>query len=131
MKKHGSSAETIAQHLELIASYPSRMKLMFGHTTYFVNDNMWTFVYDDGFVFRLPPDDITRQLETLEGTTRFSPNGHPMKEYLVITDPLACDPAILEEIATRSHIYTQSLPPKMKKSIKITSGIDPAAPATR
>ena len=54
-----------------------------------------------------------------------------MKEYLVITDPLACDPAILEEIATRSHTYTQTLPPKIKKSIKITSGIDPAAPATR
>jgi TfoX/Sxy family transcriptional regulator of competence genes len=87
-----------------------REKKMFGCPVYFVNNNMFTGVFQDDIFIRLSESDREEILSTYDEATQFEPmNGRKMKEYIVLPESLYNDPEKFEEWLNGSNSYVYSL----------------------
>lgn len=91
-------------------------KKMFGYPAYFVNGNMFTGLHEDRVILRLCPRDREAILVDGSKSIQFEPRpGRPMKEYVVLLQPIYQYPAVFKEWLDRSFNYASSLPPKEKR----------------
>jgi len=84
-----------------------------------VNDNMFTGVYEDGIMIRLPFEDKKAILSAQDEVAPFMPMGREMKEYIFIHGSLLDKPEFLEEVKSwieKSYAFVSSMPPKAKKA---------------
>jgi TfoX/Sxy family transcriptional regulator of competence genes len=85
------SPEVAALLEEAVGPYACNKRKMFGHNAYFINNNMWTGVFEDRIFVRLSPADRERLLSGNSEAVQFEPlPGRPMKEYIELP------PAIFE-----------------------------------
>ena len=109
-------------HAELVTPFACEKRKMFGCQVFFVNNNMFTGVYEDGIMMHLSPDDKKTAMSECADITPFTPMGREMKGYIFLRGELLDDPEFLDEVKgwiARSHSYVSSLPPKEKKKPKI------------
>ena len=96
-----------------IVAFDCQRKKMFGYPAYFVNGNMFAGLFEDKIIVRLSPEDRELILAGSEEAIRFEPMpGRPMKEYVVLLEPVFRDPKRMNEWLGRSFQYTSSLQPK-------------------
>jgi len=108
---------------ELIAFFEKRMaavdcerRKMFGYPCCFFNNNMFTGVYKDVIIVRLPEKERVQALAEHKGTTIFEPiPGRVMKEYLALPKKIYRDKKIFDELVARSVKYVSGLPKKEKR----------------
>src|SRR5688572_32050667 len=94
------------------------VKPMFGQLAGFVNGNMFTGVYGDGFFVR-PSEADRAALVGEHGAAVFEPMaGRPMKEYVVLPDGWRAEPARLREWVARALEHAAELPEKTAKQPK-------------
>jgi len=89
---------------------------MFGYPACFVDGHLFTSLFRDRWVVRLP-DEARAELST-QGGEAFSPMaGRPMTGYLLLPPELATPDAAHPWIE-RALAHARSLPPKMKRSVR-------------
>lgn len=69
---------------EALAGFDVQPRKMFGSPVYFVNDNMFAGVHQDGIMLRLRPEDQNRLSAEHDEAVPFEPMGRRMKEYVVL-----------------------------------------------
>jgi len=114
-----ATEELTALHAGLVAQFACEKRKMFGFQVFFVNDNMFTGVYEDGIIIRLPLEDKKAVLAENDEVTPFTPMGREMKEYIFVPGSLLDSPAFLDEVrgwVEKSYGFVSSLPPKVKKA---------------
>jgi TfoX/Sxy family transcriptional regulator of competence genes len=85
---------------------------MFGYPCAFVNGNMATGLFGEGWFARLPADEVAG-LVASGRTFHFSPMpGRPMRDYATIPADVLADDAALDDWVARSLAFTRTLPPK-------------------
>ena len=85
---------------------------MFGYACTFVNGNMATGLFADGWFVRLSPADLEAALE-LPGGGPFSPMaGRTMKGYALLPPSVVADDAVLDTWLERCIAFTGTLPPR-------------------
>jgi TfoX/Sxy family transcriptional regulator of competence genes len=103
---------------ELIAAFEKarprdpavKSRPMFGYPALFLNGNMFAGTYQDKIVVRFGED---RALAGAKTAKTFEPMpGRPMKDYLVVPDPVVRSPATLRAWVDHARSYAKSLPPK-------------------
>jgi hypothetical protein len=93
---------------------------MFGYPAAFANGNMWTSLFQDRWVVRLPPD-ARDELLAIPGASSFEPMpGRPMTGFSVLPDSVLADDAARSAWLDRAWTHALTMPPKAAK-----------APATR
>jgi TfoX/Sxy family transcriptional regulator of competence genes len=108
---------------EILATAVSKIdctrKIMFGYPAYFINNNMFTGVYQDSIIIRLDAESQERLLSAYQKIKRFEPmKGRIMKEYLEVPKSFYSNEAILKEFVITSYDYASSLPAKPIKKRK-------------
>ena len=116
-----AAEELTKLHAELSAPYPGEKRKMFGCQVFFINDNMYTGVYEDGIIVRLSPEDREAILCERDEAAQFTPNGRAMREYIFLPGPLLDDAEFASKWMERAYRYTATLPPKVKKPKKSRS----------
>ncbi|MDO8686547.1 MAG: TfoX/Sxy family protein [Clostridiales bacterium] len=114
-----SSSELISLHAELASLYRCVNKPMFGFQVFFVNDNMFTGIYEDGITLRLTENDRAEIMAQSDEITPFTPLGRTMKEYVLVPEHLLSDKDFAQYWMDKSYAYVSSLPPKTKKEKKL------------
>lgn len=105
-----------------LTPFNSQRKQMFGFPVYFINDNMFAGLHQDDLFIRLSEQDREAILAAFDEAGPFEPMpGRPMKEYVVLPEPLLNDSSVLQEWLERSFQYVSSLPPKERKTKKKSS----------
>lgn len=100
---------------------------MFGFPAGFVNGNMFTSLFQESFVVRLPQEQ-REELLRQPGATPFEPMpGRPMREYVVLPPEMAMDAKAAGGWVQRAFDATALLPPKQAK--KKASGAKKAKPS--
>jgi TfoX/Sxy family transcriptional regulator of competence genes len=90
---------------------------MFGCPIAVVNGNMFTGVHSDEINVRLSEEDRKRFLAEYDGARYFSPmKGMEMKEYVVVPESVARQPALLARWIRKGFEFASSLPPKERKT---------------
>jgi len=90
---------------------------MFGYPCAFVHGQMMCGVFADRLMMRLSEEDRAKFLK-LEDAKQFElMPGRPMREYVEVPKAIT-ESAELKKWLKKSFAYTQSLPPKVKKSKK-------------
>lgn len=111
--------ENVERLIALMADYPDSVpRKMFGCQVFFVGGNMCLGAFEDGYILRLSDSDQDELLEN-PSVTHFAPMDRPMREYLLVTPEFHHDDALLRHWISRSVAYTRSLPPPVKKKLKI------------
>lgn len=112
--------EGLMEFLEYtMGAFNCEKKKMFGCPVYFVNNNMFTEVFQDDIFIRLSESDREEILSTYDEATQFEPmKGRKMKEYVVLPESLYNDPEKFQEWLNRSNSYVSSLPIKKPKAKK-------------
>jgi len=113
-----ASEELNTLHADMVAPYPCDKRQMFGFQMFFVNDNMFTGVYEEGIMMRLSEADRIAVMRENDEAVPFSPMGRTMKEYVYLPESLLNPPEFAEKWIAKSHAYVSSLPPKLKKAKK-------------
>jgi TfoX/Sxy family transcriptional regulator of competence genes len=114
-----NSAEMVKVLDEALKLLPAQRRMMFGCPAYFVNDNMFAGLHQDSLILRLSEQDRQTLLSTWDEASQFEPmEGRPMREYVVLPEPLYADSQLFSEWVNRSFAYASSLPPKAPKSKK-------------
>ncbi|OHD12105.1 MAG: hypothetical protein A2086_04620 [Spirochaetes bacterium GWD1_27_9] len=109
------SEQTIKFLDEKLINFNAQRKKMFGSPVYFVNNNMFSGVYGDDIFIRLNEENQKEFYSKFSDTTKFSPMGKTMKEYVVIPKSLYDNENILYEWFNISFNFVLSLPTKEKK----------------
>ncbi len=87
---------------------------MFGYPCAFVNGQMFSGVFANSIVVRLPEDQRAKLLAL--GGSIFDPmGGRPMREYIQFSDEMLEDEETLREWVKRGFEYARTLPPKASK----------------
>jgi TfoX/Sxy family transcriptional regulator of competence genes len=111
-----ASPELTAYFEEVTAGIDCEHRKMFGYPCCFLNGNMFTGVFQDVIIVRLPEPDRIRALKRHKGSKQFEPlPGRVMKEYLSLPEKIYRDEKILEELLMKSIKYCAALPRKEKK----------------
>jgi len=113
--------EITALHEELVRPFVCDKRKMFGFQVFFVNDNMFTGVFEDGIMIRMSPEDKKAAIGGREGVAPFTPMGREMKEYIFIPGKMLDEPAFLDEVrgwVAKSYEFVSAMPPKVKKAKK-------------
>ncbi len=85
---------------------------MFGNPSAFVNGNLATGLFADGWFVRLPEDEAA-ELLAVEGARPFEPMpGRPMRGYVVLPVAIVSDRTALEAWIDRAIAHAETLPPK-------------------
>jgi len=110
--------ELNALHSKLVRPFVCVEKKMFGFQVFFVNDNMFTGVFEDGIMMHLSPGDRDAMLAECKDSVPFTPMGREMKGYVFVPGKLLEEPEHYHEVegwVARSYAFVSSLPPKEKK----------------
>jgi len=95
---------------------------MFGYPCAFLNGQMFAGLYQTNMFLRLSAEDRPRFLE-LEDAKVFEPiPGRPMREYVVIPEPMLDNESELDAWLAKAFNYAVSLPPKAPKPKKTKKG---------
>ena len=93
-------------------------RTMFGYPAFFVNNNMWTGVFEDRIFIRLSARDRERIFSAETEAVVFQPmTGRAMKEYVELP-PSLYKSADFGTWLKRSYDYVSSLAPKEPKGLK-------------
>ncbi len=112
------SPEVAALLEEAVGPYACNKRRMFGHDAYFINNNMWTGVFEDRIFVRLLAADRERLLGSEPEAVQFEPlPGRPMKEYIELP-PDIYESAALSGWLNDAYAYASSLPQKTPKRKK-------------
>ena len=103
---------------DALSSYQTEKKIMFGSSTFFVNNNMFAGVHEDNVIIRLSEADRQEIYSKYDEVAPFTPMGRPMREYAALPESVSADRAILSEWLDRSYRYTTALPLKERKPRK-------------
>ncbi len=96
-----------------MAPFECQQKKMFGYPAYFVNGNMLAGLFEDKIIVQLSAEDRELILSGSEEAIPFEPMpGRPMKEYVVLLEPVFRDPKRMHKWLGRSFQYTSSLQSK-------------------
>ncbi len=107
------SDEFAAGTARVLAEPGVERRMMFGYPACFVNGNLFTSLFRDRWVVRLPDDD--RAALAAAGGEAFSPvPGRPMTGYLLLPRELATSEASRPWVE-RALVHGRSLPPKRKR----------------
>ncbi len=99
---------------------------MFGYPCAFVNGNMFTGLYQESLVVKLPERD-REELLKVPGAEPFVPMpGRPMREYVVVPPAMLKDEKTLASWIDRSFAYASTLPVKTPKK-KAPKAVKPRA----
>jgi len=104
-----------ALHEQLVEIYPSVKKQMFGFPVRFVNDNMFTGIFEDGVFMRLSSEDKAEILCENDEISPFTPLGRTMKEYVFIPANVFEQQDFRDKWLEKSYAFVSSLLPKVKK----------------
>ncbi|MCL2339495.1 MAG: TfoX/Sxy family protein [Actinomycetia bacterium] len=110
-----------ALHAELVEPYHAEKRKMFGFQVFFVNNNMFSGVFEDGIMMRLSPEDKLAALDSNNQITPFVPMGREMREYIFIPGNLLNEPSFIHEVKgwlEKSYTFVATLPPKVPKPRK-------------
>jgi TfoX/Sxy family transcriptional regulator of competence genes len=106
---------------EVVPGPPAETRKMFGYPAAFVNGNMFMGLHEHRFVLRLPDQARAQLLDA--GATPFEPMpGRPMREYVVVPEPLLSQRAELDDWIARALEHAASLPAKAKRAPGGTRG---------
>jgi TfoX/Sxy family transcriptional regulator of competence genes len=87
------------------------LRKMFGCPCAFAAGNMFLGVHAGTLFLRLNPEDRARLIAE-HGARRFDPlGGRPMREYVVLPDPILRDDAALAHWIARGFAYASALAP--------------------
>jgi hypothetical protein len=93
----------------------AQRRAVFGFPAGFVNGNMFTHLFQESFVVRLP-DEGREELLREPGALPFEPMpGRPMREYVVLPQKVAVKPEAAGPWVRRAFDYAAALPPKAAK----------------
>ncbi len=108
-----SPPELVAAFGALVDRRPElTARKMFGYPAGFVGGHLATCLHEDRWIVRLP-DAARAQLLGEPGAASFEPMpGRPMKEYVVLPEAIAGDPAALDGWVDRAVAFARTLPPK-------------------
>ena len=120
MAKWKKAPEEVKEILAIaVSKIECTRKIMFGYPAYFINNNMFTGVYQDSIIIRLDTESREKLLSTNHNIKRFEPmKGRIMKEYLELPKSVYSDKAILKKLVTTSYEYASTLPAKPVKKQK-------------
>ena len=95
-----------------VAELPDvQSRQMFGYPAAFTNAQMFASLFQDQMIVRLSSAD--REALVRDGARQFEPMpGRPMREYVVVPDPVRGSPAAMREWLFKARAYASSLPPK-------------------
>ncbi|OPY26263.1 MAG: hypothetical protein A4E28_02611 [Methanocella sp. PtaU1.Bin125] len=119
MKWEKMSTGTAERLASIVQPFACQKRPMFGHEVYWVNGNMFTGVFQDSIFFRLSPRDQADFLGKYKDAKPFEPMaGRPMKDYVVVPEPVLVDNGLVNAWMERSYAFTKSLPEKKAKAKK-------------
>ena len=111
MKK--SPASLVALFESTMEAFPDvDLRKVFGYPCGFVHGHMTVGIHADAFFVRLSVEDQEILLKKPGGGYLEPMPGRPMKEYVVLLEPVFRDPKRMNEWLGRSFQYTSSLQPK-------------------
>lgn len=100
----------------VIPELPSiAIKPMFGNLGAFVNGNMFAGLFGSAIGVRVIDEALRRDLEAIEGTSPFGPDGRPMSGYLALPASWSGHPDLIAEWVARSLAQVEVLPAKKPK----------------
>lgn len=110
-----SPSELVARFAEAAARHPeAQQRKMFGYPALFLRGNYASGLYEDRWVVRLGPDDLTALL-ALPGASPFSPMpGRAMKGWAALPADVVGDDARLDAWIRRALDFAATLPPKAR-----------------
>lgn len=109
---------------------PVERRKMFGMPAWFVNGNMFAFVFGQAIVVRLPETERAKLVRA--GGAPFGPMGRPMHEYISVPPAYHRERARLRTWIKKAQAFAESIPPRAPKAAKKpASAARPALPATR
>jgi len=104
--------ELVARFNEAVVGLAgAEVRKMFGYPAAFANGHMFTGLFADQWMIRLPEDART-ELATLGGGPFEPMPGRPMREYVSLPAALIADPAALAPWLERALSVVLELPPK-------------------
>lgn len=103
----------------LLAEPGVQRRQMFGYPACFVDGNMFTSLFADRWVVRLP-DDARTELSALGGTGFEPVPGRPMTGYLLLPPGLA-EPEAARPWVARALAHARTLPPKKPRAAGVRS----------
>jgi len=89
----------------------AEVRKMFGYPAAFANGHMFTGLFADQWMIRLP-DDARDELAAIGGRPFEPMPGRPMREYVSLPDALTVDPAALAPWLERALAGVLAIPPK-------------------
>ncbi len=95
-----------------------RRRQMFGYPACFADGHMFTSLFRDRWVVRLP-DDALAELAALGGSGFEPMPGRPMRGYALLPSDLA-DPYAAHPWLVRALAHARTLPPKKGRAVKPT-----------
>jgi hypothetical protein len=95
---------------EIVESWGTERKKMFGGTCHLLNGNMMAGVHKDRLILRLGPEGGPAALERPH-VTPFDITGRPMKGWVMV-EPGGFEGDALESWLIQAHEFAGSLPPK-------------------
>ncbi len=113
-----ATEEVNALHSSLVAPYSCERRQMFGFQVFFINNNMFTGIYEDGMILQLSAAEQAQIMDANDEVTPFTPQGRKMNEYVWIPEPVMSNKEFISEWMEKSYVYTMALPPKEKKLSK-------------
>ncbi len=109
------SPPELVEAFERALPVEAERRQMFGFPAGFVNGNMFTSLFQESFVVRLP-EEAREELLRQPGAAPFVPMpGRPMREYVVLPPQMAMDAEAARSWARRAFDATAKLPPKQAK----------------
>jgi TfoX/Sxy family transcriptional regulator of competence genes len=116
MKWKKVSAELSELLESAVDEFNCQKRMMFGCPAYFVNNNMFTGVFQDYIFLRFSESDRQKIQSEYDEAEPFEPmKGRVMKEYMVLPESLYSDQEMFNDWLKRSFEYVSKLPPKEKK----------------
>ena len=104
---------------KVVIEYSCDCRLMFGSTTFFVNNNMFAGVHQDTVILRLLDTERAALYKAHPEAGPFTPiPNRPMKEYAALPESLTKNAVLLTTFVKRSYDYALSMPPKPEKRKK-------------
>jgi len=89
------------------------LKKMFGYPAAFVGGNMFSGLFQESAIVRLPEDQRSDLMRA--GARPFEPMpGRPMREYVVLPPPVVESPGELRRWLDEARVYAATLPPKAR-----------------
>jgi len=104
--------ELIARFGDAVAELEgAEVRKMFGYPAAFANGHMFTGLFVDQWMIRLP-EDARAELAALGGRPFEPMPGRPMREYVSLPDALITDPVALAPWLQRALSGVLAMPPK-------------------